>query len=312
MTGFFIAFNAVLPIVLLVGFGYFLKEQGYFDSKLTVQLNKLCSDVLLPIVTFNNIHKTDIRQVFDVYFVLYAGFSIAVAVPALMLLISFIEKDRKKQGVLIQGIFRSNFVILGLPLSSYISGGKSSGLTAMLVMVIIPLFNALAVFILSIYGGCEVSKKKIVQDIVKNRMIQGSFLGILASVLQIQFPGCIARPLTDIGKVGGIFPMIVLGAMLDFSKISVNRKPLLTALFGKLIGMPAVFLGIAVLLGFPKDKLASLIALYGSPTAVISVAMAQQFGCDYDLAAQIVVFSTAVSCISLFLIVFCLSSFGIL
>ena len=29
MGSFFIAFDAVIPVVLLVGFGYFLKRQGY-------------------------------------------------------------------------------------------------------------------------------------------------------------------------------------------------------------------------------------------------------------------------------------------
>ncbi len=312
MDSFFIALNSVIPIVILVGFGYFLKEAQYFDDSLIKKLNKLCFNFLIPVATFNNIYKTDIKHILDPYFLLYAGGTIILVIPLLMLFIPYLEKDKKKQGVLIQGIFRSNFIILGLPLSSYIAGANSAALASMLVMVIIPLFNGSAVFLLSLYGGHAVSKKQLIRNILKNRMIQASIVGVVFSFLQIRFPHSIDRPLSDIGKIGGIFPMIVLGAMLDFSKVSRNTKPLTIALLGKLIIMPALFLSIAVFIGFEQDKLVALIALYGAPTAVISVIMAQQLDCDYELAAQIVVFSTVLSCFSIFTIVFSLSFLGIL
>ncbi len=118
MGSFFIAFNAVMPVVLLVVFGYFLKQQGYFSKATIAQLNKLCFDLLLPIVTFNNIRKTNLHEVFDLRFVLYAAGSILVAIFLLVVIVPLFEKDKKKQGVMIQGTFRSNFVMLGIPLSS--------------------------------------------------------------------------------------------------------------------------------------------------------------------------------------------------
>ena len=119
MGSFFIAFNAVIPVVLLVGFGYFLKRQGYFSKATITPLNKLCFDLLLPIVTFNNIRKINLNEVFDLRFVLYAAGSILAAIFLLVVIVPLFEKDKKKQGVIIQGIFRSNFVMLGIPLSSY-------------------------------------------------------------------------------------------------------------------------------------------------------------------------------------------------
>lgn len=312
MGSFFVAFNAVMPMVLLVTFGYFLKKHCYFDQKAISQLNKLCFDLLLPLVTFNNIRKTDLGTLFDISFVLYAAGSILAAILILVAIVPFIEKDRKKQGVIVQGIFRSNFIMLGLPLSVYIAGEAGASIAAMLIMVIIPIFNGGAVVLLSIYGGCVVDKKKLIIDVLKNHMVVASLLGIGVSFVRFPMPGFLDRALFDIGKVGSIFPMIVLGAMLDFSRVSANFKNVLITLSGKLIGMPLVFITIAVYLGFNSDEIVALTVLYGSPTAVISAVMAEQLGCDHELAAQIVIFSTVMSCITIFAVVFTLSFFKII
>ncbi len=307
MGSFFIAFDAVIPVVLLVGFGYFLKRQGYFSKATITPLNKLCFDLLLPIVTFNNIRKINLNEVFDLRFVLYAAGSILAAIFLLVVIVPLFEKDKKKQGVIIQGIFRSNFVMLGIPLSSYIAGENSAALASMLVMVIVPIFNAAAVVIFSIYGGCTVNKEKLVSDVLRNHMVIASGLGIIMSLVHPPIPHFLDKSLTDIGKMGGVFPIIVLGAMLDFSKVSANFKNLSITVAGKLIGMPLIFITLAIYLGFRTNEIVALIALYGSPTAVISAVMAEQLGCDHELAAQVVIFSTIVSCITIFGIVFVLS-----
>jgi len=307
MGSFFIAFDAVIPVVLLVGFGYFLKRQGYFSKATITPLNKLCFDLLLPIVTFNNIRKINLNEVFDLRFVLYAAGSILAAIFLLVVIVPLFENDKKKQGVIIQGIFRSNFVMLGIPLSSYIAGENSAALASMLVMVIVPIFNAAAVVIFSIYGGCTVNKEKLVSDVLRNHMVIASGLGIIMSLVHPPIPHFLDKSLTDIGKMGGVFPIIVLGAMLDFSKVSANFKNLSITVAGKLIGMPLIFITLAIYLGFRTNEIVALIALYGSPTAVISAVMAEQLGCDHELAAQVVIFSTIVSCITIFGIVFVLS-----
>lgn len=312
MGSFFIAFNAVMPVVFLIGFGYFLKQKRYVRKTTIAELNKVCFDLLLPIVTFNNIRKTNVHDVFDIQFVIYAAGSIFAAIAVLIFVVPFFEKEKKTQGVIIQGIFRSNFVMLGIPLSAYIAGEKSAVLASMLIMVIIPIFNASAVVLLSIYGGCAIQKRKLVLDVCKNHMIIASVLGILASLFHLSPPSFLDRALIDIGKAGSVFPIIVLGAMLDFSKISQNFKNLLITVMGKLIGMPLIFITLAVYLGFESHEIVALLALYGSPTAVISAVMAEQLGCNHELAAQVVAFSTVVSCATIFCIVFALSLFAII
>ena len=81
-------------------------------------------------------------------------------------------------------------------------------------------------------------------------------------------------------------------------------------MLGRLVVMPVVCLLGAVALGIRDMSLATLIAVFASPTAVSSYPMAQQMGGDSDLAAGQVVFTTAFSIITVFLIIFAFKELG--
>jgi len=57
-------------------------------------------------------------------------------------------------------------------------------------------------------------------------------------------------------------------------------------------------------------ELATLIAIFGTPTAVSSYAMAQQMNSDTDLTANAIVFSSGFACITMFCWVFLFTSLG--
>ena len=76
--------------------------------------------------------------------------------------------------------------------------------------------------------------------------------------------------------------------------------------------MPAIFVTAAVLCGFRGIELVSMTVLFMSPSAVSSYTMAQQMDADGELAGQQVVFSTAFSIISIFLIVLLMKTIGLI
>ena len=80
----------------------------------------------------------------------------------------------------------------------------------------------------------------------------------------------------------------------------------------KLLVFPALFLGIALLLGFRDAPLAVLLTVFGAPIAVSSFTMAQQMGGDDKLAGQLVVFSSIFSIGTMFLLIFLLKELAFL
>ncbi|EHL17966.1 hypothetical protein HMPREF9628_00564 [Peptoanaerobacter stomatis] len=306
MESFYIAFNAVAPISFLVIFGYYLKEKKYLAKETISNLNKLCFNIFLPVLTFSNILHTNVREIFDIKLFIYVFISIIAMVVALSMIVPFIEPDSKKQGALIQGIYRSNFVILGIPLTNHIAGNAGAFVASILIMVVIPMYNMLAVIVLATHSGRNTDLKNVLKEIVKNPLIIASILAIILSLLNVKMPQFVDKIILDLAKIGGVLPMIMLGSMLDFKKISSNIRNIFIGVFGRLILMPLIFLTIAIALGFSSEKIVALIAMYCAPTAVSSALMAEQMGCDYELAAQIIIFTTVISCFTIFLWVFTL------
>ena len=80
----------------------------------------------------------------------------------------------------------------------------------------------------------------------------------------------------------------------------------------RLVITPLIFLVIAYFLGFNSaTQFAILIALFATPIAVSSAPMAAQMGQDEELAGQIVVWTSALSAFSLFIIIFICAQIGI-
>lgn len=75
---------------------------------------------------------------------------------------------REQRGVMTQGIFRSNFVLIGLYIAETLVPDGSVGSVAVLGAIVIPLFNVLAVVVLSLYGGGRVSFRSIFIKVLKN------------------------------------------------------------------------------------------------------------------------------------------------
>lgn len=308
MDSFNISFNAIAPITLIVIMGYLLKKYKFLDKHTIKNMNSLCFKFFLPILTFSNIIHTNVKEIIDTNLLIYIVLSIIIIIIISIIIVPFFEKDRKKQGSMIQGIYRSNFVILGIPLTSHIAGEKASAIAAILIMAVIPMYNFMAVIILSIYGGkSKINIKEIAVQVIKNPLIIASLAGILISVIELKLPIYIDKAVVDLSKLGGVLPMFLLGADLDFSSISSNMKDLIITISGKLFFVPLIFLTLAIKLGFSSEKIVALIAVYCAPIAVSSAIMAQQMGCDSELSTQLVVFSTVASCLTIFLWVFTLS-----
>ena len=102
----------------------------------------------------------------------------------------------------------------------------------------------------------------------------------------------------------------MLGAFFEIKGVGTHKKQLAVVCVGRLVIVPAIFLTLAVLCGVRGVELAAMIAIFGSPTAISSFTMTQQMGGDAALAGDIVIFTSALSCITMFAWALALKSLG--
>lgn len=300
---------------LLLATGKLSRKTNLLTSESTDRLNALVFKIFLPVSIFKNVYNSSVSDVFDKKLIAFGIISVTLCFLLLILLTSGC-KNRKSRGVLIQGIYRSNFLIFGLPVAeSFYPDGSLSGKASVLIAIIVPLFNGLAVIALEMFKENKQSGMKTFLNILKNPLIIGSALGFAALFLKeagFLLPDAVYKTVSDLSAAATPLALIALGASLDFSKIKGESKYLIWGLLGKLVLSPAVFIGAAVLLGFRDRELAIILSMFASPASVSSYTMAQQMGADDDLAAELVVIGTAVSLITVFLWVSLIASSGLI
>lgn len=285
------------------------------DRKLTKQANAIVFKIFLPCMLFYNVYQSDIGAEIHsrIKLCIWAAGGLLILFVLLCLIVPKVVKQENQQGVVIQGIFRSNYVIFGVAVVQNMYGVKSTTTAAILSAILVPMYNFLAVVALSIFGEKrETDWKKIILDIVKNPLIISSVLGIIFSLLGIRLPTAVDTTVQDLAKLSTPIAFMILGGDLDFSKVKGNLKVASVVLTIKLVILPLIMIQMIVMMGYRDADLLSGLLAYQTPVAVSSYIMAQQAGADGQLAGQLVVFSSVLSIFTLFVTILILRTIGLL
>lgn len=312
MDNIIISLNVVLPLFIIMVLGYLLKKYEVYDAKSLKVFNNVVFKVFLPLHLFNSIYKTNLNEVFDKRFIIFIVGMIIALFSLLIILIPRIEKDNKKIGVIIQGLFRTNFVIMGLPIATSIFGEAGIGTVAIAIAFVIPIFNILAVISLELFRSSKINYLKIIKEILKNPLIIGAMLGILVLKFQVVLPHFFKITINDLSKVATPLAILLLGGSFEFCSVKKYFKLTMGIVVSKLMLLPLIFVTLGVIAGFTGVKLLIIYIIFGAPTAVSSFNMAQQMDGDSDLAGQIVVFTTSVSIVTIFFGILVMKNLGLI
>lgn len=311
MNSLELSFNAVMPIFILMLIGYLLKLWKFADKAFFDGLNRIVFRLFLPVLLFYNIYSTKSLKVFDGKLIVFTVVGIISVFVVGFFAVRLITNQNSRRGVLLQSLFRTNYAILGIPLVENICKGNSTGLASVMVAVIIPVFNILAVVGLEYFRNGTPDFKKVVRSIATNPLIIGCVAGAVFLLADINLPALIEKSIYDIGKVATPLAIITLGASFSFNHTRDCAKELIIATIARLIIIPFIVICTAVALGFRGESLACVLIASGAPVAVSSFAMSQQMGGDENLAAQVIVVTSALCLFSLFGWIFALSSLGL-
>ena len=316
MDNIIVSFNVIAPVFFLMVLGYLLVNYtSLADRKLTKQANAIVFKIFLPCMLFYNVYQSDIGAEIHsrIKLCIWAAGGLLILFVLLCLIVPKVVKQENQQGVVIQGIFRSNYVIFGVAVVQNMYGPKSTTTAAILSAILVPMYNFLAVVALSIFGEKrETDWKKIILDIVKNPLIISSVLGIIFSLLGIRLPTAVDTTVQDLAKLSTPIAFMILGGDLDFSKVRGNLKVASVVLTIKLVILPLIMIPMIVMMGYRDADLLSGLLAYQTPVAVSSYIMAQQAGADGQLAGQLVVFSSVLSIFTLFVTILILRTVGLL
>ncbi len=310
MENFLFSLNATLPVFLIIVFGAWLRHRGMFTEEFIRVADRFNFKVTLPVLLFLDVAMADIMTAFDWGFVLYCMGATLASFLLALLVAKVCINESAAAATFSMVSFRGSIAVLGVAFAVNIYG--DAGVAPLMIAAVVPLYNVFSVIVLTLGAGHATEEKmrigKMVRDVVTNPLILAVLLAIPFAVWSIEIPSIPLKVLQYLKAIATPLALLVLGAGIRLGQTKEKLLPVLGASAMKLIVLPAIFVTIAVLLGFRDAELVSIAIMLSSPATVACYIMAKNMKGDAVLASGTVVVTTLGSSVTITLLVFILRS----
>ena len=316
MQNFIFSINVTVPIFLVMALGWGLKQTGMLNDNFVTVANKFNFQVTLPFLLFRDISSVDIREVFDLHYVLFCAIASSVCFWLIWGGTKLFLKNKYMTGAFVQASFRSSAAVMGLAFIQNLYGQSAMG--PLMIVGAVPLYNIYSVIVRTFEGERDDhtdSAGKIRQacvNILKNPIIISIFLGLIVSLCGMHFPSLVDKTVANIAQMATPLALVSLGAGFEGRKALTKVKPTLAASFIKLLLQPAVLLPVAAAMGFTGEKMIGILIMLASPTTPSCYIMAKNMNNDGTLTASIVVMTTVLASFTLTGWIFLLRMLGLI
>ena len=313
MSNFIFSVNATIPLFLIIALGFFLRKIKMFNESFLSVADKFVFKVALPLMLFKDISSMDLRQEFDIKFILFCMLATTAMFLIPWILSMIFMKDKSKVGAFAQGCSRGSAAVLGIALVENIYG--DAGQAPMMILAAVPLFNIYSVIILT-FGSSENKEKgkklilKLLKGIVTNPIILGIFCGFPFALFQFELPVILNKAVISVAATATPVALLSIGGAFNFKDATAKLKPAVVASVVKLLALPAVFLPIAISLGIKNDQLVADLIMLASSATPSGYIMSKNMHNDHVLSSNIIVLTTLFSCITLTFWVWLLKTTG--
>lgn len=316
MENFIYSINATIPVFLVMVIGYFLKRIHMLDDNFAAQANKFNFKVTLPCLLFSDIASTDMKSNFDLTFVLFCAIVTSICFWGVWGLAKLFMKDNTIRGAFVQAAFRGSAAVFGIAFIVNIYG--DSGMAPLMIIGAVPLYNIYSVIVLTfeandVTDGKGTMKQALI-NIAKNPILLSILFASIVSLtgLYSHIPVIFTKTIDNCAKMASPLALICIGVSFEGRQAIAKIKPALIAAFYKVIIQPALFLPVAISMGFTKEKLIAILIMLGSPTTPSCYIMAKNMNNDGTITSSIVVLTTLMSAVTLTLWIFIIKSLGYL
>ncbi len=314
MENFIYSINVTMPIFLVMVIGYILKQIGMLNDNFVTVANKFNFKVTLPFMLFKDIAGVDIKQVFDIKYVLFCAIVSTICFWTVWGVAKILVRDKTIRGAFVQSSFRGSAAVMGLAFIQNIYGASAMG--PLMIVSAVPLYNIFSVIVLTFEANDHTGidrKEKIRQagiNICKNPIILSILAGLIAALLGIHFPTLVDKTISNVAQMATPLALITIGAGFEGRKALAKIAPTMVASTIKLVLQPLVFLPVAAWMGFTGEKMIAILIMLASPTTPSCYIMAKSMNNDEVLTASVIVTTTLMAAFTLTGWIFLLKTLG--
>lgn len=313
MQNLIFSLNATLPVFLTMVAGWLLRQWGFLPKEFCKAADRLTFKITLPIMLFLDMLAVDILHDFRPKFVLFCFAATLAGILVIWGAAHVLIRDKSIVGEFVQASYRSSAAVLGVAFIQNIYG--TAGMAPLMMLGSVPLFNIFAVLILMLESPEQKgapSLKQLLKGVATNPILLGIITGTVFALLPVSLPAVATKTLNNLASVTTPLALLSIGASFEGAKAIKKLVPTLVAALLKTVGLAAVFVPVAVVLGFRNEELIALLIMLGSPTTPSSYVMAKNMGHEGVLTSSCIATTTLLSALTLTGWIFLLRSGGYL
>src|SRR6478672_1226148 len=293
---------ALLPVFLLIVFGFILKRTLIQPETHWQGLERLTYYVLLPALLIQTLVRADFTSV-PVAGVggalLLAALAISLMCLALRPLLARAAVDGPAFTSIFQGATRwQSYVALAVSGSLY--GDLGLALASVALVAIVPMANVFSVAVLAQYASPNKrSAGSIVVTVAGNPLIWACAIGLALNVTHVPLPKIWHEVADALSRSSLAIGLLVTGAGLHLEGMFRPSLAASVAVFLKLVLMPLIGATLALWFGLSGSNLAIVTACSAVPASSSAYVLARQMGGDAPLLAQIITLQTILAAITM-------------
>ncbi len=296
----FIFINVMLPIAIIVIIGYVVQLRFKLER---ATLAKLMINYIMPVFIFMNLFEADMELTLLMSVLLFL-----ILYAALTFLLTYFVGKAMGLGPGHQILFTNSNLFYnagnyGVPVNDLVFRSDPFAMSVQIMMVFFQNMFAYSYGVVSLRAR-ESGKWKALLGYFKMPIFYGLALGLIFNFFNIGVPASVYISFDYISDAMIGTVLFILGAQIagiSFKRIRISS---IAASFIRLIIGPALTIVLLLLFNLTGVVAQAILITTAMPSAVNSTIIAQQYSDDPEYAAEIVMFSTLFSVVTVPLVIY--------
>lgn len=295
-----VLFNVIMPVFLVIGFGYVAVWRQYLSNEAVDGLMKFAQQFAIPCLLFRAISTLDLEQSFDLrllgsfYIGAIAGFLVA------MLGAKLVFKRDWEDSVAIGfiGLF-SNSLLLGLPITEQAYGASALEANYAIIAIHSPVCYFIGITAMEIarnHGGSLARlPAKVAKAMFRNALILGILLGFVVNISAVPLPAVLTQAIDLMVRAALPTALFGLGGVLYRYRPEGDMRTILFVVAVSLVLHPMIVWILGKYNGLSTEAFRSALLTAAMAPGINAYVFANMYGKARRVAASAVLIATGLS-----------------
>lgn len=295
--------SVILPVFLVLGFGYLAVWRGYFTDAGVDGLMKFTQGFAIPCLLFRAISQLDLGQHFEPALLgsFYVGAVAGFAVGTLGARFLFGREWEDAVAIGFVGLF-SNSLLLGLPITERAYGTEALQANYAIVAVHAPFCYGLGITVMELVRarGERLSRlpAKVLRAMFRNALVIGISLGFVVNLTGLPLPSVVWEAIDLMVRAALPAALFGLGGVLYRYRPEGDMRAILFIVAVSLVLHPAITWSLGRYAGLSTENLRSAVVTAAMAPGVNAYLFANMYGNARRVAASAVLIGTLASIVT--------------